>query len=77
MALLPGLAALSLKTTIKRTLKTLLAHRRRKYSWSSNKVDELPLERLKELKAEIAKNLDKYNLKSKVASKVYYLPVKT
>lgn len=38
-----------------------------------NKVDELPLERLQGLKLEIEKNLTKYNLKSKIAPKVYYL----
>ncbi len=38
-----------------------------------NKVDQLPPERLNGLKSEIDRNLDKYGLRDKVNSKIYYL----
>ncbi len=40
-----------------------------------NKVDELPLERLQGLKNEIEKNLEKYKLKDKISSKIYFLSI--
>jgi GTPase Era involved in 16S rRNA processing len=40
-----------------------------------NKVDELSPERLQGLKNEIEKNLEKYKLKDKIASKIYFVSI--